>query len=136
MPDEIPDVEPPRAHLSLETTEPIAFGHGWISGLLSAVLGIVGLGTVVCFHYPTFLTMPELQPYYDEYLSYIRALLHVFLVASFLLGVISVCLRKNKTLGLVGIICVFIAKRCLAVHVHQSAIRVSVISSLVWTGLY
>jgi hypothetical protein len=85
--------------LSLETTEPVTFGHGWISGLLSAVLGVVALGTVVCFHHPTFLTMPELQSYYNEYLSYIRALLHVFLVASFLLGVLSVCLRRNKTLG-------------------------------------
>ncbi len=109
MPDKIPDSVPGRAHVSLETTEPIAFGYGWISGLLSAVLGVVGLGTVVCFHYPTFLTMPELQPYYADYLLWIRALLHVFFVSSFLLGTISVCLRKNKTLGLIGIICVFIA---------------------------
>ncbi|MEO1983565.1 MAG: sterol desaturase family protein [Fuerstiella sp.] len=109
MLEEKPDIKPRQAHLSLETTEPVAFGHGWISGLLSAVLGLVALGTVVCFHHPTFLTMPELQPSYNEYLSYIRALLHVFLVASFLLGVLSVCLRRNKTLGLVGIICVFVA---------------------------
>lgn len=91
---------PRGPHLSLETTELTGFGHGWISGTLSAVLGIVGFGVVLCFHFPQLLTMPELRPYYP--VPYIRAALHVILVAAFLLGVISVCLRKNKMLGLTG----------------------------------
>jgi hypothetical protein len=33
-----------RAHLSLETSEPMSFGYGFISGLLSALLGIAGFG--------------------------------------------------------------------------------------------
>lgn len=89
-----------RPHLSIESTEPIAFGHGWISGILSAILGVIGLGAVLCFHFPHLLTMPELRAWYP--VPVIRALLHVVLVASFLFGVISLCLRGNKTLGLTG----------------------------------
>ncbi len=100
---------PLRPHLSLETTEPMAFGHGWISGTISAVLGLVGLGAVICFYFPTLLTMPELRRFYLEHLVSVRALLHIFLVASFLLGIISICLRQNKTLGLIGMTCVFVA---------------------------
>jgi sterol desaturase/sphingolipid hydroxylase (fatty acid hydroxylase superfamily) len=93
-------------HLSLESTEPVSFGHGWISGLLSAILGIAGFGCVLCFHFPE-LTMPALRNYYP--VSYLRAALHVVLVAAFLLGTISICLRQNKMLGLVGISLTLIA---------------------------
>jgi sterol desaturase/sphingolipid hydroxylase (fatty acid hydroxylase superfamily) len=96
-----PAPTPPRkAHFALQTTEPTTFGHGWISGLLSALLGILGFGAVLCLHFPDLLTMPELRPYYS--LPAIRAALHVVLVTSFLLGVVSVCLRRNKALGTIG----------------------------------
>ena len=36
-----------KAHLSLETTEPMSFGSGFISGILSSILGIFGLGIVL-----------------------------------------------------------------------------------------
>ena len=97
----------PGAHLSLKTTEPQSFGHGWISGVFAVVLGILGLGAVLCFHYPEWLTMPELRGRYP--LPYVRALVHVVLVAAFLLGTVSVCLRQNKALGLTGITLVLIA---------------------------
>jgi len=90
------------AHMSLETTQATAFGNGWISGVLSALLGFIGLSAVVCFHFPQYLTMPAIREYYP--VPYIRALLHLVLVASFLLGTMSVCLRYNKALGLAGII--------------------------------
>ena len=81
--------------------EPTHFGSGWLSGTLSSALGLLGLGAVLCFRYPALLTMPELRALYP--LPYVRALLHVVLVAAFLLGVISVCLRRRKTLGAAGI---------------------------------
>jgi sterol desaturase/sphingolipid hydroxylase (fatty acid hydroxylase superfamily) len=102
-----PAAAAPRAHVSLQTSEPIAFGHGWISGFLSALFGVVGLGAVLCFHFPDLLTMPRLRAYYP--LPYIRATLHVLLVASFLLGVLSVCLRRNKALGLIGMTATVVA---------------------------
>jgi lathosterol oxidase len=51
--------------------------------------------------------MPRLRPYYP--LPYVRAALHVLLVASFLLGIVSVCLRRNKALGVVGMTLTLIA---------------------------
>lgn len=103
-----PSQEPPRgAHISFETTEPWSFGHGWISGLISAVLGIVGLGAVLCYRFPTLLTMPELRGRYP--VASIRALLHVVLVLAFLSGTASVWLRRNKALGLTGILCTLVA---------------------------
>ena len=96
-----------RAHLSLRTTQSQQFGHGWISGVFSVILGAIGLGAVLCFRYPEWLTMPELRGRYP--LVYIRALLYVVLVAAFLLGTASVWLRHNKALGLTGIAFVLIA---------------------------
>jgi lathosterol oxidase len=86
---------------ALRTIEPTTFGSGWLSGVFSAALGCIGLGAVLCFHYPQFFTVPEARPLYP--LTYVRALLHLFLVAAFVLGVISLALRKNKALGTVGV---------------------------------
>src|ERR671913_426085 len=90
-----------KAHLSLETTEPTRFGSGFIAGLLSAILGIAGFGAVLCFRFPEYLTHAALRPLYS--LEYLRAIIHVTLVASFLLGSVSAVLRANKTLALTGI---------------------------------
>lgn len=98
---------PRGAQFSWETKEPIAFGHGWISGFLSALLGVVGLGAVLCFHFPDLLTMPRLRAYYP--VPYLRAALHLVLVASFLLGIVSVCLRRNKALGVIGMTLTLVA---------------------------
>jgi sterol desaturase/sphingolipid hydroxylase (fatty acid hydroxylase superfamily) len=99
-------VEPPRepsrrAHLSLATTEPMSFGYGFMSGLLSAILGIAGFGAVLCLHFPQYLTHADLRSLYS--LGYLRAIVHVALVASFLFGSVSAFLRANKVLALTGI---------------------------------
>jgi lathosterol oxidase len=78
-----------------------AFGTGWLSGVVSIVLGAVGLAAVFCFHFPSLLTVPELRALYP--VPVIRALLHLVLVWSFIAGVISVCLRRRKILGMTGI---------------------------------
>ena len=81
--------------------EPTHIGSGWLSGVFSVALGALGLGAVLCFHHPALLTMPELRGLYP--LPYVRAALHVVLVSSFLLGALSLMLRRRKALGLVGI---------------------------------
>ncbi len=83
-------------------SEPTRFGHGWISGVLSTALGVIGLGAVLCFHFPDRLTMPELRGLYP--VPYVRALLHLVLVSGFLLGVLSITLRRRKALGLSGML--------------------------------
>jgi len=90
-----------KAHLSLETTEPTSFGYGFIGGLLSAILGIAGLGAVLCLRFPQYFAYAELRPLYS--LGYLRAIIHLTLVASFLLGCASAVLRANKTLALTGV---------------------------------
>jgi hypothetical protein len=44
--------------------------------------------------------MAEAREHYARFLPYIRGLVHVLLVAGFLLGVTSISLRENKLLGL------------------------------------
>ena len=89
------------------TEQPKNFGHGWISGTLSVTLGAIGVGAVLCFHFPWILTMPELREVYP--VPYIRALLHLILVSSFVLGVVSLILRETKAAGLTGIALTLIA---------------------------
>ena len=93
--------------LSLRSFEPKHFGTGWMSGVASAALGLLGLGTVACFHYPSLLTVPELRSVYP--LPYVRALLHLVLVGAFTLGVVSISLRQNKALGAAGILATLVA---------------------------
>ena len=100
MPD--PAFQPrPGAHVALETTEPTAAGHGFISGLLSAILGIAGLGLVLSLRFPEYLRLADLRPLYSS--PYLRAAVHVTLVTSFLLGSVSAVLRANKALAFTGI---------------------------------
>ena len=92
---------------SLRTIEPTSFGSGWLSGVLSAALGLVGLGAVLCFQFPGLLTTPEARALYP--LPWVRALLHLVLVGAFVLGAISLSLRRNKMLGTVAVTSTLIA---------------------------
>ena len=47
--------------LSLETSEPTTFGSGFVSGLLSAILGIAGLGVVLALRFPDYLASGQLN---------------------------------------------------------------------------
>ena len=98
---------PKGPHVSLQTTEPTHFGTGWISGIMAVALGGIGLLAVLCFLFPQWLTMPVLRGLYP--VPWVRGLLHVVLVSSFLLGTVSVCLRRNKAFGLVGMALVLVA---------------------------
>ena len=96
-----------RTHLALETTEPTAFGSGFISGLLSAILGLVGLGLALSLRFPHYFGYSRLEPMYE--LGYVRAAIHVTLVAAFLLGTVSALLRANKALALSGLVYTLLA---------------------------
>lgn len=89
------------------TTEPTGWGSGWLSGLLGAILGLAGLGAVLCFRFPDWLTVPEARTLYP--LPMVRAILHLALVGGFLLGVISLTLRRNKALGSVAVTATLVA---------------------------
>ena len=89
------------AQLTLETTEPTGIGHGFASGVISALLGVTALGLVLAVRYPQLFGFAELRALRSG--VYLQVFIHVTLVASFLLGTLSAWLRTNKTLALVGI---------------------------------
>ena len=101
------ETPPRRPHVSLSTSEPTAFGSGFLSGLLSAILGIAGLGAVITLRYPGEQSATELSPLYD--LAYVRPLIHLALISSLVFGTVSFYLRANKTLALTGLVCTVIA---------------------------
>jgi len=99
MPDAAPDRRTP--HVTLRTTEPTRFGSGFLSGMLSAILGIAAFGVVLSVRFPEYLMQADLRPVYAS--PYARAAVHLMLVAAFLFGSISAFLRANKALPLIGL---------------------------------
>ena len=89
---------PRRAHLSLETSEPMSIGSGFMTGLLSAVLGIAGVWRRSLSRFPQYLTYADCARFTRS--PYLRAIIHLALVTSFLLGSVSAVLRANKALAL------------------------------------
>lgn len=82
-------------------------GSGWVSGMLSVVLGVTGLSTVLCLLYPQLLTVADVRGYYN--VGVVRIALHLVLIAAFILGAMSLALRRSPALGLVGVVTVLIA---------------------------
>jgi lathosterol oxidase len=82
--------------------EPTAFGTGWWSGVLSAFLGLLAFGAVVCLHFPQLLSSPELRPFYPMHL--IRLLIQAVIAGAIFFGVVSAMLRKKKVLALTGML--------------------------------
>jgi len=95
------------------------FGSGWISGALALVLSVVGLGTVLCLRYPELLTVPEAQGMYN--VGLIRLSLHLVLIAAFVLGIVSIVLRRQKVLGFTAISLVFVAVAFGGSHTQSRA---------------
>lgn len=84
-----------------------ALGHGWVSGVLSVVLGALALGGVICFHFPEVLTTPELRARYP--VPWLRALLQAVLVLGLLFALRSAIVRKRKTLAATGTLLALLA---------------------------
>ncbi|MFN4112403.1 MAG: sterol desaturase family protein [Sphingomonadaceae bacterium] len=80
---------------------PRHFGSGWISGVLSIVLGILALFAVLCLHFPQYLTLPELRALYP--LEWVRLAIDLGLLAALGLAGLSMLLRRRKALGVAGL---------------------------------
>ncbi|MGB7346372.1 MAG: sterol desaturase family protein [Pirellulaceae bacterium] len=83
------------------------FGSGYISGMISVVLGAVGLGAVLCLLYPQILTVADTRGLYN--VGIIRIVLHFVLLAAFGAGVMSVAMRRSRALGFAGMAIVMVA---------------------------
>ena len=73
---------------------------GWAAGVLSAVLGALAFGAVLCLWFPAVLTTPALRDVYP--MDLVRATIKWTLGVAFVLGVLSVLLKRRKVLGLTG----------------------------------
>lgn len=80
---------------------PTHVGSGWFSGTASIFCGSLGLGAVLCLHYPDLLTQVDLRSRYP--LPLVRALIQLVIGAGFLLGLLAALLRARKTLAVTGI---------------------------------
>ena len=63
-------------------------------GAIGFALGVLGIGAVLCFHFPALLTTPELRAAYP--MPLVRALLAIVLTVSFALGAIAIVLRAHR----------------------------------------
>jgi sterol desaturase/sphingolipid hydroxylase (fatty acid hydroxylase superfamily) len=73
---------------------------GFVTGVLSTVLGALAAGAVLCLWFPAVLTTPALRDVYP--MEVVRATIKVTLGVAFVLGVVSVFLKRRKALGLTG----------------------------------
>jgi sterol desaturase/sphingolipid hydroxylase (fatty acid hydroxylase superfamily) len=76
-------------------------GSGWVSGILALTLSVLGFGAVLCLSYPQLLTVQDIRTMYN--VALIRLLVHLVLIAGFLLGTVSIVLRRQKVLGLTAL---------------------------------
>lgn len=82
-------------------TEGGQLGSGWISGVASVFLGALALLGVLVFWFPGVFSSAQFRALYP--LPLLRALLQVVIGLAFLLGTLSLVLRRRKVLGLAGI---------------------------------
>ncbi len=78
-----------------------AFGSGWMSGVASVFLGATGVGGVCVFAFPEWLSTERFRALYP--VAILRSGLEVVIGLAFVLGAISLLLRRRKVLGLTGV---------------------------------
>ena len=88
-------------------SERLKIGEGRISAALSLFLSLVGLGAVLCFHFPEYLTTPTLREVYSE--QQVRTLLYAGLVLASILAPIALIFSQRKLHATVGLVCVLLA---------------------------
>lgn len=111
----------------------LTFGEGNISGYIACLLAILSFLGVLAFHFPQYLTTPELRQAYD--VDLLRQVMFVSLVISGSLGLLNFIRNRRKRLGLVawGFIAVTIALGGVGSKFRTGS-RVSITWG--WTGLF
>ena len=76
------------------------FGEGNISGYIACLLAVLSFLGVLAFHFPQYLTTPELRQNYD--VDSLRTLMFVCLIIAGSLGLLNFVRNKKKRLGAVA----------------------------------
>lgn len=98
------DARPPLERLAARVfgdAEDTRAGTGWMSGTAGVFFGGLALLGVLAFRFPGLLSTPELRAHYPVPL--LRAALEATIGAGFLLGSLSLMLRRRKVLGLTAL---------------------------------
>jgi sterol desaturase/sphingolipid hydroxylase (fatty acid hydroxylase superfamily) len=85
----------------------VRIGEGVLSGAIACFLSFLCLLGVFAFHFPEYLTTPELRQSYD--VAVLRAVMFVALIISGALGLLNIVRNKRKRLGGFALVSVFIA---------------------------
>jgi sterol desaturase/sphingolipid hydroxylase (fatty acid hydroxylase superfamily) len=94
------DIEQGVGALADELEAPLErrrFGSGWFAGFFALLLAVAGLGFVVALRWPGLFATPELERVHA--MSWFRPAVHLILLASYALALVSLLLRPNKILG-------------------------------------
>jgi sterol desaturase/sphingolipid hydroxylase (fatty acid hydroxylase superfamily) len=92
-------------NLERDLTAPIelrGFGSGWFAGFFALLFAFSGFGMVLALRYPQLFAMPELQALKD-WRSF-RVAVHLVLLVSYVLSLLSLLLRPRKALGTTALI--------------------------------
>lgn len=82
-------------------------GRALITTVIALLLGVLGLLAVLAFHFPQYLTMPELRHKYS--VDVLRQLLFAGLLAAGALALANLVLDRRRNLNLVAFACVTVA---------------------------
>jgi len=78
------------------------FGSGWIAGTLALLAATAGLILVIALRHPSLFTLPELGAIRQQ--AFFQPLVHLMLLAAYILAAISLLLRPEKILGLTAMV--------------------------------
>lgn len=79
------------------------------AGVTAGVLGVLCVLAELCFMFPHVLVSNDMRPMYAEHIGIFRRVLQVAIIATFLLGAVSIAFIRSKTFGAMGIALALIA---------------------------
>ena len=97
------------------------FGSGWFAGFFALLFAISGFGLVVALRYPELFAMPELQAL--KAWPGFRGFVHVVLLLSYALALLSLLLRPSKALGATALVIGLAAALLGGSNVHPPETR-------------
>ncbi len=83
-------------------TEVRRFGSGWLSGFFALLFAIVGFGLVIALRFPAWFATPQLNVVKDW--GGFRGVVHLVLLTSYTLALLSLLLRPRKALGATALV--------------------------------
>ena len=83
------------------------FGSGWLSGSIALLAGVTALLMVIVLRYPSLTSMPDLAPIHQ--MLFFKPVLYFVLISGYILAILSMMLRRQKTLGAAAMFTVLLA---------------------------